>query len=156
MDFGIDSAYPMTDAAPMFTTPEAGTWDGTTFMMGPIHPRAKRIVGRRMALAAAETAYGRKDLVSNGPTLQNCSVVGDSVHIQFDAARLKDDAVHVLKGLHAGYDLPSTMAASLCMDLDDNVSSPFCSSFGGVTPLEIRYNVPLRNGSNVSVWCASL
>ena len=46
-DFGIDSAYPMQDASPMFTSPEAGTWDGTTFMMGPIHPLAKRIVGRR-------------------------------------------------------------------------------------------------------------
>ena len=34
----------------------------------------------------------------------------------------------------------------------DNVSSPFCSSFGGVTPMEIRYEIPLRNGTNVTVW----
>ena len=102
----------------MFTTPEAGVWDGTTFMMGPvntptasndvspcvftprktpmedthfhthvllsalqIHPRSKHIVGRRMALAAASTAYGRTDLIANGPTLKNCSVVGNSVQI---------------------------------------------------------------------------
>ena len=83
-----------------------------------------------MALAAAETAYGRKDLISVGPTLQNCSVVGDSVHIQFDSTHLKNDAVHVFKGLLAGYDLPSDMATSLCAELDDNISSPFCSSFG--------------------------
>lgn len=46
-----------------------------------IHPRSKHIVGRRMALAAASTAYGRTDLVANGPTLKNCSVVGNSVQI---------------------------------------------------------------------------
>ena len=44
------------------------------------------------------------------------------------------------------------MAEDLCAPLDDNVSSPFCSSFGGITPLEVEYTVPLKNGTNVSVW----
>ena len=44
------------------------------------------------------------------------------------------------------------MAEDLCAPLDGNVSSAFCSSFGGVTPLEVEYTVPLRNGTNVSVW----
>ena len=127
----------MEDAGPRFTTPEAGVWDGTTFMMGPvntpdrfqqclpglrlhtqqdthgrhtcfavsshvcaalqIHPRSKHIVGRRMALAAASTAYDRTDLVANGPTLKNCSVVGNSVQIFFDEERLQDDAVYAAR-----------------------------------------------------------
>ena len=62
-----------------------------------IHPRSKHIVGRRMALAAASTAYGRTDLVANGPTLKNCSVVGNSVQIFFDEARLQDDAVYAAR-----------------------------------------------------------
>ena len=44
------------------------------------------------------------------------------------------------------------MAEDLCAPLDDNVSSPFCSSFGGISPLEVEYTVPLKNGTNVSVW----
>ena len=51
--------------------------DNTSYYMGPIHPRAKHLVGRRMALAAATTAYPAdtpKALSSQGPTLRNCSV----------------------------------------------------------------------------------
>ena len=44
------------------------------------------------------------------------------------------------------------MAEDLCAPLDDNVSSVFCSSFGGISPLEVEYTVPLKNGTNVSVW----
>ena len=64
-----------------------------------IHPRSKHIVGRRMALAAASTAYGRTDLVANGPTLKNCSVVGNSVQIFFDEERLQDDAVYATRSI---------------------------------------------------------
>ena len=51
------------------------SWDGAPFTSGPIHPRTKRIVGRRMALAAAEVVYGKSDIISVGPTLKNCSVL---------------------------------------------------------------------------------
>ena len=64
-----------------------------------IHPRSKHIVGRRMALTAASTAYGRTDLVANGPTLKNCSVVGNSVQIFFDEERLQDDAVYATRSI---------------------------------------------------------
>ena len=52
-----------------------------------------------MALAAASTAYGRTDLVANGPTLKNCSVVGNSVQIFFDEERLQDDAVYAARSI---------------------------------------------------------
>ena len=86
----------------------------------------------RMALAAAETAYARKDLVTNGPTLQNCSVGENSVRIQFDDVHLKDDAVHVFKGVLAGYDLPSDLAEELCADLDGGSDHSPSVSVGAV------------------------
>ena len=76
-----------------------GTWDGTSFHMGPIHPRPKHLVGRRMALAAATTAYKTDSppgLLSQGPTISNCSVVDDQIVINFKTGAdfLGDDAVH--------------------------------------------------------------
>jgi len=176
--FGIDSSFPMqcTNLLAQMT-PESGCWDGTTFMMGPIHPRSKRIVGRRMALAAADLVYKQDKLISNGPTLKSCNASGSSVMLMFDEVHLKTDAVHVeesmLGGATAGYDLPATLVKSLCEATSASfkgkvsrgaginqpanathsaVFSPFCSSFGALSPLEIRYAVPLPSGKNVSVW----
>lgn len=150
--FGADSAYPM-QASYQFQTLESGTWDGTQFFMGPIHPRPKRIVGRRMALAAATTAYGRKDIVSVGPTIKNCSVVGNSIHLYFDEGRFGDDAIHVFPGLLGqNYDLPLDVADSLCSKLNGSTKHPLCSSFGGVSPLEVRYSIPINDMRNETVW----
>ena len=138
---------------------ESGVWAGTSFLMGPIHPRTKRLVGRRMALAAAAVAYAEDTdptLVTNGPTLASCSLSNssDGLDIVFDPASLKGDAVHVFPPILAGYDLPATGTISvetLCADIG-GAASPFCSSFGGVSPLEVRYRIPLENGSVVEQW----
>ena len=111
-----------------------------------------------MALAAATTAYPADSppgLISQGPTLSNCSVDNSGrITIQFKTGKdfLADDAVHVFPSMLAGFDLPSTVTKHLCQDLDGGDQSPFCSSFGGITPLEVRYNVPRANGSNISIW----
>eukprot|EP00756_Hemistasia_phaeocysticola_P054911 Hpha_TRINITY_DN30826_c0_g1::TRINITY_DN30826_c0_g1_i1::g.155682::m.155682/K05970/SIAE; sialate O-acetylesterase len=150
---GIDSPYSMESTDPGFTSPESGSWDGTQFLMGPIHPRVKRIVGRRMALAAAENVYGRKDLISQGPVLKNCSVVGDSIQIFFQEDPLKNDAVHVFPSiLGPNYDIDVETRDMYCAPLPNGSTSPFCSSFGGVTPLEVRYTVPVNSSYNTSVW----
>eukprot|EP01065_Artemidia_motanka_P052926 TRINITY_DN9682_c0_g2_i1.p1 TRINITY_DN9682_c0_g2~~TRINITY_DN9682_c0_g2_i1.p1 ORF type:complete len:756 (+),score=170.88 TRINITY_DN9682_c0_g2_i1:110-2269(+) len=149
---GIDSPYSMESSAPAFLTPESGAWDGTNFLMGPIHPRVKRIVGRRLALAAAETVYARGDLITVGPTLKNCSVLGNGLQIWFDDVKLKDDAVHVLPSMLANFDLPSDLQQDLCSALPQGSQSPFCSTFGGLSPLEVRYTVPVNSSANVSVW----
>ena len=38
-------------------------------------------------------------VVANGPTLKNCSVVGNSVQIFFDEERLQDDAVYATRSI---------------------------------------------------------
>ena len=47
--------------------------DITQYYMGSIHPRPKRVVGHRLALAARAVAYGEKDVVFTGPVLKNCT-----------------------------------------------------------------------------------
>eukprot|EP01062_Namystynia_karyoxenos_P082620 TRINITY_DN9336_c0_g1_i1.p1 TRINITY_DN9336_c0_g1~~TRINITY_DN9336_c0_g1_i1.p1 ORF type:complete len:750 (+),score=163.08 TRINITY_DN9336_c0_g1_i1:79-2250(+) len=148
---GIDADFSM-ECQDTFATPETGYWYGTSFMMGPIHPRSKRIVGRRMALAAAETAYGRTDLISVGPVLKNCSASGNGLVISFQEKSLKSDAVHVFPGMLPGYDLPDDVRSKRCKALPNGTASPFCSSFGGITPMEVRYTVPVNATANVSVW----
>ena len=73
-------------------------------------------------------------------------------NIGFDEDHLKGDAIHVFDSLLGpDYDLPKTLTTKLCAKLEGGSSSPFCSSYGGITPLEVRYTVPV-NGSNTSVW----
>lgn len=108
-----------------------------------------------MALAAATTAYPGDvpaELKSVGPTLKNCSLTGAGLTIFFDETHLKDDAIHVFDSLLGpDYDLPKTLTTKLCAKLEGGATSPFCSSYGGITPLEVEYTVP-TNGTNVSVW----
>lgn len=48
-----------------------------------IHPDRKKEVGDRLALLAMELAYHEKGLVSNGPKLQNYSIEGNRIQLQF-------------------------------------------------------------------------
>jgi sialate O-acetylesterase len=61
-----------------------------------IHPRDKRDVGRRLALAARSVAYGQR-VVASGPTYRGHRVEGDRVVVELDApgglaARAASDA----------------------------------------------------------------
>jgi hypothetical protein len=56
----------------------AGHQSFTQQYMGGLHPRPKQTVGRRLALAAAAVAYGRK-VPFTGPKLKNCSVLPANV-----------------------------------------------------------------------------
>lgn len=56
--------------------------------MGPIHPRVKQTVGRRLATAARALVYGDASLLHTGPVISGCSVTperhGPSLDITFD------------------------------------------------------------------------
>ena len=51
---------------------------------GDIHPKNKQEVGRRLALLALKGAYGKADLVANGPIFKALTVEGDKLRISFD------------------------------------------------------------------------
>jgi sialate O-acetylesterase len=63
----------------------------TNFYMGPIHPRPKLPVGKRLAKAAMVVAYGAK-AYSNGPTISGCSVDEDAkvIRITFNKTLLQE------------------------------------------------------------------
>eukprot|EP01050_Picozoa_sp_SAG11_P026248 SAG11_NODE_6216_length_1362_cov_1.382423_1_plen_119_part_01 len=65
--YGINTPYSMggCDDGP------ASSWGGevpfSPFFMGPIHPRTKHLIGRRMALTTAHHVYNRSDVPWTGP-----------------------------------------------------------------------------------------
>lgn len=65
---------------------------------GGTHPLNKQDVGRRLALAAREVAYGQP-IVGMGPIFQSAKVEGDHIRVAFH---------HVGGGLRAGDDKPLT------------------------------------------------
>jgi sialate O-acetylesterase len=48
-----------------------------------VHPRNKQEVGRRLALAAFATVYGKKDLVYSGPLYSSVKVNGNEIQVAF-------------------------------------------------------------------------
>lgn len=50
---------------------------------GDIHPRNKKDVGERLALTAQKVAYGKTNLVTSGPTLQNVKADGNKAVLTF-------------------------------------------------------------------------
>ena len=61
----------------------------TNWYMGPIHPRDKLPVGKRLAATSAVVAYGKKGH-SNGPTISGCKVSGGKVVITFNKTLLEE------------------------------------------------------------------
>ena len=52
-----------------------GIQEFTPQYMGGLHPRAKQTIGRRLALAAANVAYGMADVPFTGPVIKTCAVL---------------------------------------------------------------------------------
>ena len=48
-----------------------------------IHPRNKRVVGERLALAARQLAYGDKDVVASGPVFERAEADGAALRLHF-------------------------------------------------------------------------
>ena len=78
---------------------------GTKSYMGGIHPRIKKPVGERLAIAAMGVAYGAPGAVS-GPTISGCDVHGTSLTIRYNASLLAGGAIGVKP-----YDTTTTFSA---------------------------------------------
>ena len=78
--------------------PRVGLIITTDIGQGGLHPPNKQDVGRRLALAAREIAYGQK-ITGMGPIFESAKVDGDCIRIKFN---------HVGGGLRARGDKPLT------------------------------------------------
>lgn len=76
---------------------DSGVAPYTGQFMGGIHPRVKRIVGERLAVAARKIAYKDETVVWTGPVLRTCQLKGNSITLSFDAELLKDDTIFVMQ-----------------------------------------------------------
>jgi len=55
----------------------------TNYYMGPIHPRVKFEVGRRLAVGALSVTYGRSEMPPAGPTIESCQFQMDRNNLDF-------------------------------------------------------------------------
>lgn len=64
-----------------------GQWsvNGTGWFMGQVHPRAKGVIGRRLAQAAFATVYGGQ-VPAQGPVLSGCSLSGATLTITLNTS----------------------------------------------------------------------
>ncbi len=94
---------------------EAGqiwNWDATNYFMGPIHPRAKIWVGKRLAAAIYNLVYGGTGPIV-GPVISSCkmSVDGKAVTVQFNSSLLLGDTVSL--GLYNETAIASAMEVQI-------------------------------------------
>lgn len=68
------------------------SWDDTEDFMGPIHPRPKLPVARRLAKSAHALFYGGLGPVT-GPVLAGCTVVGSTIQLRFNSSLLRGDSL---------------------------------------------------------------
>lgn len=141
-----DNAYSMSPPGPF-----------TGFFMGPIHPRPKMTIGRRLALGAAAIAYNKTDIGYTGPVLASCNVTSKGIEFFFNDELLRGDAVAVFDAVTPvtleGVELSSQLSTSkLCRNLPNGTENPYCTSFGALSPLEVEYSFEMPNGTVVSSW----
>ncbi len=129
----------------------------TNYYMGPIHPRDKLPVGRRLARAAFDQIYDQsKSIISStGPTLSGCTVLqNNSILIHFNRTILEsnEDRVSVRdynsKGLPSKFEIlinaslfcmQTTGDGSTCIDDGTGHVVDYTASFDNAwQPIDVR------------------
>ncbi|MCO4291569.1 sialate O-acetylesterase [Solitalea sp. MAHUQ-68] len=102
-----------------------------------IHPKNKQDVGLRLALAAENTVYGKKETVGSGPLYDSLSIIGNKVNIKFKqiGSGLMTKGGAELKGfIIAGTDQKFYWAKAII-----NGNTVEVSSDKVIAPVAIRY-----------------
>ena len=126
----------------------AGEAPYTGQFMGGIHPRVKKVVGTRLAKAALNVAYGRKDTAWTGPVLKSCSARADTITLTFDEETLLGDTIIVNQ--------PGTRAIGLQTTAGQGVTwtpelLPILQQLGPESPMEIQLNGD-PNNNTLGTW----
>ena len=100
MSFVRFSVFPLKEVAPLFTNPDfwvqqyiatadtpgtalANTADTPPEEQRDYHPSTKDFIGERLALAALNKTYGKKDIAYSGPIFDKAEQSGSSLLISF-------------------------------------------------------------------------
>lgn len=104
-----------------------------------MHPRNKKPVGERLALAALKNTYGQSELIAEGPSLSRYEISNDSIYLYFKdyGAGLKmKDGDEALKGFMISGSDKSFKAAIVNIENDSTIS---VKSNDIAQPVAVRY-----------------
>lgn len=129
----------------------AGEGPYTNQFMGGIHPRVKKVVGKRLARAARALVYGDKEMVWTGPVLRACNVSRmGSFTLEFDPTLLRDDSIIVMQPTTSA--LALTDAAGKSVTWSDSMLS-LLQQLGPESPMQVQLNGdPTMTNSSKGVW----
>ena len=115
----------------------------TKSFMGPIHPRVKRPVGRRLAAALVALSYGGVGAVS-GPTISGCSSTVKSLTVCFNASLLRGEHVVVTQGRNSSSTTGGVGDGATMRVCTGDARDCTCLSWGKVDRHSTTHNTP---------WC---
>ena len=106
----------------------------TNWYMGPIHPRAKKAVGTRLARVGAVVAYNKPGH-ANGPTISGCVLAGSKLTVTFNKTMLSGEAITI----NPYYKGDATVKGKAYPGLGSKMevltnASTFCMQLGGTGP----------------------
>lgn len=136
---------------PLIVAPADGALHLVSVVMQALHPRIKKEVGRRLAVAARAVSLGHTEETSTGPVLSGCTVADNSkqgnlpnITLSFRTDLLKGDAIMVMDPLMNALALtdPNSGWAG-------GVDASLLTQLGPSSPLEIEIN---GNFTHVGQW----
>ena len=117
----------------------------TPFFMGPIHPRIKAPIGRRLAVAYKNLMLGGTATFT-GPTLSGCTVQSDVVTLTYNTTLLRDDKILLQDYNNTGVTDSNGMLICTGASPYANASSCACSQWATIKEDE-------ANGSPSITYC---
>jgi sialate O-acetylesterase len=100
-----------------------------------IHPKNKRDVGKRLALAAERVAYGNNEIVHCGPVFDTMKVEGNQARLKFRHA----DGLHAKGGELKGFAVAGEDKKFVWADAKIDGDSVVVSAKGVEKPVAVRY-----------------